>query len=272
MSEREVRSVEEDARGIITPATGLARFRLDRYPASDAAARFVDRYWLVSWDLTGQAPHTQKVLAHPVVNAVFTAGVATVTGVTTRMSVRTLEGAGWALGVMFRPAGFRPFLGGPMSSITDQVLLLSDVFGPGGRDLRREVFAAADVAGRIGLIDRFLAARAPAGRQASEATGELVERVAGDAGLVRVDALAAQAGVSPRQLQRRFADHVGASPKAIIRRYRLYEAAERARHGRRVDWAALAAELGYSDQAHLTRDFSAAIGTPPHRYARANQP
>ncbi len=71
-----------------------------------------------------------------------------------------------------------------------------------------------------------------------------------------------------RQLQRRFADHVGVSPKAVIRRYRLYEAAERARLGREVDWAALAVELGYSDQAHLTGDFSATVGMPPDRYAR----
>jgi AraC-like DNA-binding protein len=35
-----------------------------------------------------------------------------------------------------------------------------------------------------------------------------------------------------------------------------------------VDWAAVAVELGYSDQAHLVRDFTAAVGTPPARYAR----
>ena len=61
---------------------------------------------------------------------------------------------------------------------------------------------------------------------------------------------------------------MGVSPKAVIRRYRLYEAAERARLGTDVDWAVLAAELGYSDQAHLTRDFSATVGMPPDRYAR----
>src|SRR5690606_33365756 len=97
----------------------------------------------------------------------------------------------------------------------------------------------------------------------------VVERVAADPVLVRVEALAAEEGLSVRQLQRRFADHVGVSPKAVIRRYRLYEAAERARRGPGVDWAALAAELGYSDQSHLTRDFSAVVGMPPDRYTRA---
>jgi AraC-like DNA-binding protein len=36
--------------------------------------------------------------------------------------------------------------------------------------------------------------------------------------------------------------------------------------GEAVDWAALAADLGYADQAHLTRDFTATVGVPPSRY------
>ena len=70
-------------------------------------------------------------------------------------------------------------------------------------------------------------------------------------------------------MQRRFADHVGISAKALIRRYRLYEAAEQARLRRDVDWAELAAQLSYSDQAHLSRDFSALLGMPPRQYALA---
>lgn len=54
----------------------------------------------------------------------------------------------------------------------------------------------------------------------------------------------------------------------MIRRYRLYEVAERAARSQTVDWAALAADLGYADQAHLVRDFTAAVGEPPGTYAR----
>jgi hypothetical protein len=50
-------------------------------------------------------------------------------------------------------------------------------------------------------------------------------------------------------------------------RARLHEAAERADSGEVVDWAALAFDLGYADQAHLTREFTATIGEPPTRYA-----
>jgi len=251
--------VERDARGIIDPETGLTRFRLDRYAPSASVARFVDRYWVASWDLTGREPYTQRVLAHPVVNVVFTGGAATVHGPATEVTPRRLEGEGWALGVMFRPAGFRPFLGRPMSGIVDTALPVS------------EVFAGEEFPGEPGplmaAVDRALADRLPEGRHPSEDTRDVVERVAADPTVVGATALAANEGVGVRLLQRRFADHVGLGPKTVIRRYRLYEAAERARRGAPPDWARLAAELGFSDQSHLTREFTAVIGVPPARYA-----
>ena len=73
----------------------------------------------------------------------------------------------------------------------------------------------------------------------------LVERIAAQPAFLTVEDVARDAGATARKVQRRFADHVGISPKAVIRRYRLYEAAERARGGGRVDWAEVAASLGY---------------------------
>ena len=56
---------------------------------------------------------------------------------------------------------------------------------------------------------------------------------------------------------------MGVGPKWVILRYRIHEALERAESDPEVDWAELAADLGYSDQAHLTRDFTSTIGAPP---------
>jgi AraC-like DNA-binding protein len=94
-----------------------------------------------------------------------------------------------------------------------------------------------------------------------------VSRITADPGLRRVGQLSAASGMSARSLQRLFADYVGVSPKWVMRRARLHEAAERADSGEFVDWAELAADLGYADQAHLSRDFTATIGVPPTSYA-----
>jgi AraC-like DNA-binding protein len=107
---------------------------------------------------------------------------------------------------------------------------------------------------------------------AAEQAAELVARITGDPALRRVGQLAAASGVSARSLQRLFANYVGVSPKWVMRRARLHEAAERADGGELVDWAELAADLGYADQAHLTRDFTATIGVPPAHYAAPSEP
>ena len=96
----------------------------------------------------------------------------------------------------------------------------------------------------------------------------VVDHLADDRTITRVDELAQRLETNPRRLQRLFADHVGVGPKWVINRLRVHEAAERAGRGHPIDWAALAAEFGYSDQSHLVREFTAAVGEPPERYAR----
>lgn len=262
---RVVEPVDTDTRGIVHPWAGLRKFSLDRFPPSPAVARFVDRYWLVRWNLPEGETYDQHVLVHPVVNVVFdpVGGVATVTGVQRNRFTRVLAGRGGALGVMFRPAGFRPLLGRPMSTITGTVLPLADV--------RPELLAAAPYGEpderTVRKLDELLAELVPAGRQPSELTTEWAERAATDDELRRVDDLADAVGVGVRALQRAFNDHVGIGPKFVLRRYRLYQAAERAARDEHVDWHTLAADLGYADQAHLTREFTAALGTSPARYA-----
>jgi AraC-like DNA-binding protein len=270
-----VEPVERDSRGILHPAAGLEHFRLARLAPSPPVSRFVDRYWLTSWSLPPAQRYDQDVLVHPVVNVVFDAAGATVSGVRRERFTRVLEGDGRVLGVMFRPAGFRPFLGRPLSSITGTAVPLAAVL-PETAPLQRAVAAAltegAEDAELVALVDGVLARLAPADRQPSEQTSGWAERAAADRDLRRVDDLARLAGVGVRRLQRCFADHVGVGPKWVIRRYRLYEVAERAARSEAIDWATLAADLGYADQAHLVRDFTAAVGEPPTRYATRAAP
>ena len=71
-----------------------------------------------------------------------------------------------------------------------------------------------------------------------------------------------------RTLQRLFDKYVGVSPKWVVQRYRLHEAAEQLAAGSTTSQADLAIALGYSDQAHFNRDFKAVVGTSPGEYAR----
>ncbi|MDQ4119289.1 MAG: helix-turn-helix domain-containing protein [Actinomycetota bacterium] len=168
------------------------------------------------------------------------------------------------VGAAFRPGVFRGVLGRPVRELTDRWLP--------ARDLPRFAAAPDDPGDATSMADWLRAvlpdAPDPAGRDALA----LVERVAADRTIRRVDELAAVAGSGVRGLQRLFHEHVGLGPKWVIRRYRLHEVTERLAAGATIRWADLAGELGYADQSHLSRDFTALFGEPPGWYARRYRP
>ena len=89
---------------------------------------------------------------------------------------------------------------------------------------------------------------------------DLVERIAVDRSILRVDDIARESDLDPRALQRCFHTYVGVSPKSVIQRYRLHEAAIQLRAPHPPSLAELAASLGYADQAHFGRDFKRTVG------------
>ena len=94
----------------------------------------------------------------------------------------------------------------------------------------------------------------------------LIDLADGDPTLLRVDDLARRLSMSERSVQRLARTHVGMSPGALIRRRRLQEAAARVREDPGADVASIAADLGYSDHAHLTREFRRVLGFTPTGY------
>jgi AraC-like DNA-binding protein len=94
-----------------------------------------------------------------------------------------------------------------------------------------------------------------------------VERIAGDPTMLTVEHASRVLDVSPRSLQRLFRTHVGVGPKWLIRLYRIKEAAARIEEGDVVQWADLADQLGYADQAHFINDFRRLLGRSPGEYA-----
>ncbi|HEY0718161.1 MAG TPA: helix-turn-helix domain-containing protein [Streptosporangiaceae bacterium] len=260
-------SAPELGRGVLHQRAAASRFRLRRYPPSPGLAPFVDFYWVVRWDLRGQAAYEQAILPHPNVHLAFEPGRTAIYGVPTRLFLRKIEGLGATLGVRFRPGGFRPFWTGSIARLTDQVVPADRLLGPAGEQARQVIISDPDDAVLVGRAQTLLDSVRPARDPVAEEVAAMVARIVAEPALRQVGQLAADLDTPVRRLQRLFADYVGVSPKWVIRRARLHDAALRAEQAGPVDWAVLAADLGYSDQAHLTRDFTAIIGESPARYA-----
>lgn len=258
-----------DARGILHRLAPAERFEHARFPAQPPLDAFVLHGWIVRWDLRGQPPRLQETLPHPNVYLVFEQGVGCVNGVAHGRWSRVLEGEGFAFGVKFRPGGFRPFFGQAVARLANRSLPLQHVFGSAGAQLERAVFAAPDARAMSDAAHRFLCERLPAPDPDAARAAMIVDAIASDRSLLRVDELVARFGLGMRSLQRLFSDYVGVGPKWVIGRYRLHEAIDRIADGERVDWTTLALELGYFDQAHFIRDFRNLVGRTPTEYAQS---
>ncbi len=274
--------VERDSRGILDPWLLRQRVRLTRHPASPALAGLVDRFWVVRWDLPPGVVHRQQVLTHPGANiSVGNADArpgdreagpieARLNGVARRLTTRTLVGQGWTIAAMTRPGGLGAFVAGSAADFTDRIVGLGQAAGVDEAALTKAITSEPDEAARVGVLAAALAqAVDPQRVQPASQVADLARLAESGRAIHRLADLCAAAGLGQRTLQRMFLHYAGVSPTWVIRRYRLLEAAEAVRDGSAVSWVQVAADLGYADQAHLIRDFRAAIGQTPARYAQA---
>jgi len=246
-------------------------FGLERFaPAPDLDA-LVERHWLVTWALPEGREASVTLLPHPCVNLVLDRGRMAVAGVGRDRFTYVYRGVGRVFGVKFRPGAFRPFLGAPVSTITDVTMPAERLWGPAVTQLGTEMAALPHVEQLIAAAEGFLRARWPADDPQVELVGRIVAALLHDREIARVEDVARRFGMRPRTLQRLFARYVGVSPKWVLRRYRLHEAAAALAREQDRPWAEVAAELGYFDQSHFIRDFTAAIGLTPVAYAQACQ-
>ena len=256
-------------RGVLHQRLAHGEFQHDRRAPSPALAKVVEHYWHVAWDLRGLPPQQQETLPHPNVHFVVEPALTGIYGVHTGRFTRLLEGKGQVFGIKFKPGGFFPFYGAPVSELQNRSLDPRCIFGDDSARFESEVFASTDIDAMAVAAEQLLLAHFPAVDANVTHVSELVTGIVADRSLTSVDALSQQYRLSTRALQRLFNRYVGVSPKWVINRYRMHEAIAQLQAGGPVIWADLALALGYFDQAHFIRDFRKLVGRSPADYARS---
>jgi AraC-like DNA-binding protein len=255
------------SRGILNPSLSAEKFKLRHYAPSENLSYFVEHYWLIHWDLRGQEPFVSEVLAHPTVHLVFERGKTGIFGIVSTKYSHLLKDEGAVFGVKFRVGAFYPFVKFPISELTDNVKSLEEIFGVSSDAIAEEVLSKKDDEDQIAFVEKFLLQRLPEKDPLIEELCAIAELIENEPAICKVEDLVERIPFSKRHLQRLFKQYVGISPKWVIQRYRLHEAAEQvAKSG---DWARLAVDLGYFDQAHFIKDFKAIIGKTPKEYANS---
>lgn len=172
----------------------------------------------------------------------------------------------WLAAVEFRHGGAPRVFSMPMTEISNQVVQLKNVWRSDGALLRERLLDARTPASKFRVLEEVLL-----GHLTLEFDPAIQYAIAALRASVPVSQIALRLGLSPRTLARRFSSRVGITPKRFARVHRLQMVLRAVRCSSKPDWCALAAEHGYTDQAHLIHDFRDLADTTPSHYKPHSQ-
>lgn len=248
-----------------------------RLPAADLT-ELVRRFWIPVWSVPPGREVPQQVLRYPVCQVVIADDYARFYGVEHGLSTVTLTGRGWAVGTMLCPAAGALITGRSLAEFTDVSVDLSTVLGDSANrlvDAVRDAMTAdpADPSAHNAAVEAVSATVRTYLPVDDEGLliNRIVEFVENDPDVLRVEQIRDEFGLGERALQRLVHRRIGLTPKWLIQRRRLQEAAGRLREhpGPLSDLAAI---LGYADQPHFVRDFTKVVGMTPGAFAARYTP
>ncbi len=262
-------------RGPLQP-TGEGTAHVARLDPSAALRGLVVYYWLPTWQIPDGAIHEQRILSHPGCNLAIEDGIGTLYGPLTQLSLKRLSGSGRAFGVQLRPGTGALLSSIPVPQLVDASIPALDCALDCAEDIHEALFAEGTTGQRqraaITIFEDWLVKRLPNGM---DEEGALLNRICADIestpGIQRVAQLCERWQIGERALQRMVRTRLGITPKWLLQRHRLQEAAALMGRGTGPDLARLAHALGYADQAHFTRDFAGVIAMSPGEYVRQVQ-
>lgn len=187
-----------------------------------------------------------------------------VCGLRTTATVGSHAGGLDGVTVLLTPIAAHRIFGVPMSELGGQDLDPVELLGPWARRLVERLAECPGWESRFALLDAALADRLHEGPAYSPEVMGAWRELRRTSGRTPVARLAAEAGWSRRQLERRFLAQVGLPPKQVAQVARLQRALRLRRSG--SPWSAVAAEAGYHDQPHFNRHFTSMVGCPPGRF------
>ena len=171
--------------------------------------------------------------------------------------------------VNFRAVGAGLFFHVPLHEIADQVLDAESVLGSSVVALRERLRGLPTPADRFRAVEGWLLRRlrlAENGYHLAAAAARIIET---SPQMATIDSVARGAGVSCKHLVSVFREHAGVTPKQYQRIKRFQVVVARIEKSQTVDWAQVALESGFYDQAHLIREFRHYSGMTPTQYVES---
>jgi AraC-like DNA-binding protein len=175
------------------------------------------------------------------------------------------------LHLFLTPLGTRALLGLPASALASTVVDFADILGSETDGLLNRLIDGNSLGVAFDVLDDLFLARLDREVAPSPELAFAWRKLMASDGRTRIDDLAAETGWSRRHLSKRFRNDLGLAPKTIARIARFERACALLRASR-LSLAEVAADCGYFDQAHMSREWTAIAGCSPRTWIREELP
>jgi AraC-like DNA-binding protein len=187
------------------------------------------------------------------------------------MLIETFEGSHF-VAARLRPWGAWRLLREPMQAVSGRVPRIGELWGQAAQSIQDRLLSAPNPFARFDLLEAELRRRLDTRTVPDRGVAEAARRLQSTRGRLRIEALCKDIGTSRTTLARKFREQVGLTPKTYARVVRIDALmAHLASHGPE-QWAMLAEDFGYHDQAHLNHDFREFCGATPEEYLQRASP
>ena len=188
------------------------------------------------------------------------------TGMSTRFHLIDTDEQAYAAGVVFRAGGTVPFAAPPAYELSDAEVALDCLWGRSSVQRVRDQLLSAS--SPDAALDRLEATLEQVWREkaAHPAVQYALRTFRADPAVARVREVTDQIALSPKRFIERFKADVGVTPKRYCRLLRFQRVVSHAHQSAPTDWAGLALDCGYFDQAHLIHEFREFSGLTPTAY------
>jgi AraC-like DNA-binding protein len=184
-------------------------------------------------------------------------------GVRSSYYVRDVRESGTSVGAMLRPGACELLLGVPAEHLAGRHTPLGDLWGAKAEAARARIAEAPSPAAQLDAFEAILLEQGPRLRAVHPAVAAALHGFANGTSVAEV---VRDTGLSHRRFIEVFHRSVGLTPKLYCRVQRFTRVLDRLCHERRLGAIELALAAGYSDQAHLNREFREFTGVSPGRY------
>ncbi|AOK90577.1 AraC family transcriptional regulator [Paenibacillus polymyxa] len=166
--------------------------------------------------------------------------------------------------VRFFPGGAHYFHGMPTHLFTGGNYRLEDLWPESIAVIGERIMEAQNFNERVRIMDEYLNQLLLRQRTNDcDLMKNLLHRIFVSGGSVEVRELAEREAISERQLNRKFGQWIGISPKKFSEVVRFQSVLHSIQSGGGLDWTELALKHSFFDQAHLIRDFRRFYGDSP---------